>query len=122
MRRRFNDAVADPTTTICTITSPARLVHRRSGPVCEALRAERSVGVTLFIPKRRSALEVTALETQLLSKTAILVFEFGSRLLQFAQFVQHVLHLLFRVTVFERLPKFVKFLGYFGGGLRNIPS
>ena len=53
-----------------------RLVHRRSDLLSETLRAERSVRIGLVIPERTAKLVSITLEPELISKLAILIFEF----------------------------------------------
>ena len=60
--------------------------------------AKGSVWMSLVIPERVAELVGFALEAQLLSKLAVLVFEFRSRLLQVAQLFERF-HLIAKVRI-----------------------
>ena len=69
---------------IVRATTVTRLVHRRGSLLREALCTKGLVRLRSVIPERSTKLVVITFEAQLLSKFAVLVFEFRSRLLQLA--------------------------------------
>jgi hypothetical protein len=76
----------------------------------------------LVVPVRVAKLIFIALETQLLSQFAILVFQSRCRMLQFPQLVENFINLLLLFAILEVLSKLVKFLRDFASSLRNSPS
>ena len=92
---------------IVRATTVTRLVHRRGSLLREALCTKGLVRLRSVIPERSTKLVVITFEAQLLSKFAVLVFEFRSRLLQLAHIVRNFVNLLFDFAIlqtFEQLP------------------
>ena len=79
---------------IVRATTVTRLVHRRGSLLREALCTKGLVRLRSVIPERSTKLVVITFEAQLLSKFAVLVFEFRSRLLQLADIYVYTLALV----------------------------